>query len=61
MLIRVSVGSLPGEDVGGQVGERLSQDHLGLAEEAIEGVGPIGAEVGLGGPPAEGLGRGLEQ
>jgi len=26
LLIRVSVGSLPGEDVGGQVGERPVQD-----------------------------------
>ena len=42
MLIRVSVGSLPGEDIGGQVGERLVQDRLGLAEEAIEGGGLIG-------------------
>jgi hypothetical protein len=46
----------PCEDIGGQVGERLSQDRFGLAEEAIEGGGPIGPEVRPGGPLANGLG-----
>src|SRR5262249_32881454 len=58
MLTRVSVGSLPVEDVSGQGGKRPVQDRSGLAEEAVEGGGPIGWEVGLGGPPADGLGQG---
>ena len=58
ILIGVSVGSLPGEDVGGQVGERPVQDRAGLTEESVEGGGPIGSEVGPGGPPVDRLGQG---
>jgi hypothetical protein len=31
---------------------------LGLAEEPVEGGGPLGPDVGPGGPPADGLGQG---
>ncbi len=50
-----SVGSLPGEDVGGQVAERPVQDRWASRRRRSKAAARSGSEVGPGGTPMDGL------